>query len=348
MKYSTILLLLHCIFLFHCTLHNFKINGKAVTRIDNPKQIERKKFVLERELPETKISANFDNLLHSYNSDSLLHLFEKGCCIQIDKKSDYLLKYSTKIKEDMPFPIAPIFFLLTLGFFPVAEISEGTTEFQILNRSKNEVIKVYRYQTEHKYYTSWLSILASLFLWGDEWDLTMFHSHNFPQESITSKFENDFYLDLLSQRLNIQYNSKSETHNKKERYALLPVLFHHTKDKQIADVIRDKIETVLVNKKYIVLERVKLNEIFNEFKLAQNSLSRTDQIEIGKLLNANNLILTEILELNQSDKKLEFSVKNLEVESGQILWKYEFSVDESNTTESLNNAIHELNEKINE
>lgn len=335
-----------CLLYLNCTLHHLKIDGNPAVRYLNPIQEDKKKFNLDRVTAKTKISDNFDRLLESYNSDNLSHLLEKGGNIQIDKNANYTMRYSIDITEDMPFPISPIFFLLTLGFSPVVETTDGFVTIQLMDNSSEKVIKEYRYEVTHKYVTSWLSIVASLILWGDEWNLAMFHNHGFPQEMIVSKFQKDFYTDLSNQKLSFVSNPKNEKRSQKERYAILPVIYSHSKDKETSDVIRDKIETVLVNKKYTVLERTKMNEITREFKLAQTGLTRNDQIELGKMLNATNLILTEILELNQDDKHLEFSIKNLDVESGQILWKYEFSIDESKISESINKAMEGLKSLI--
>ena len=337
---------LFCLLHLNCTLHHLKIDGSPAVRYVSPVKEDRTKFDLDRITAKKKISDNFDRLVESYNSDALTNLLEKGGYIQIDKNANYTLRYSIDITEDMPFPISPIFFLLTLGIFPVVETTDGFVTIQLIDNSSEKIIKEYRYEVAHKYVTSWLSIVASLILWGDQWDLAMFHNHGFPQEMIVSKFQKDFYTDLSNQKILFVSNSKNEKRYPKERYAILPVIYSHSKDKKTSDVIRDKIETVLVNKKYTVLERTKMNEITKEFKLAQTGLTRNDQIELGKMLNATNLILTEILELNQDDKHLEFSIKNLDVESGQILWKYEFTIDETNLSESINKAMEGLKSSI--
>jgi len=335
-----------CLLHLNCTLHHLKIDGIPAVRYVNPLHEDKKKFDLDRITSKKKISNNFDRLVESYNSDALSPLLEKGCCIQIEKNAIYTLRYSIDITEDMPFPISPIFFLLTLGISPVLETTDGFVTIQLIDNSSEKVIKEYSYEVTHKYVTSWLSIVAALILRGDEWDLAMFHNHGFPQEMLVSKFQKDFHSDLVNQKLVFVSNPKSKKQTQKERYAILPVIYSHPKDKETSDVIRDKIETVLVNKKYTVLERTKMNEITREFKLAQTGLTRTDQIELGKMLNASNLVLTEILELNKDDTHLEFSIKNLEVESGQILWKYEFTIDETKISESINKAMEGLKSLI--
>lgn len=336
------------VFLFFpfCTIHNLKINGNPAVKYKNPLQAEKKNLDLDRIIPDNKKSDNFENLIQSYNSDSMNKKFNKGCCITINKNANYILRYSTEINEEMPFPISPIFFLLTLGISPVVEVADANVKFQIVEKNTDKVKQEYLYQISHVYITSWLSMISSLFLWGDHWDLAMFHSHEFPQDMIISQFEKDFLHDLSNQKVNFIPASTGAKISGKGRYAILPVTYSHSKDKETSDVIRDKVETVLVNKNYTVLERSKLNEIIKEFRLAQTGLTRNDQIELGKMLNANNLVLIEILELNKSDNQLEFSVKNLDVESGQILWKYEFLIDESKISSSINKAMSELETKI--
>jgi hypothetical protein len=326
--------------LANCTIHHLKINEAPAQRFKNSRQVDRKNLELDRIIPALKKGNATDQLTQSYNSDSLVHLLETGCCIEISKKSDYILRYSTNISEDMPFPISPIFFLLTLGIFPVVENADASVKFQVVEKSSERIIKEYNYRTNHKYVTSWLSIIASLFLWGDEWSLSMFNSHSYPQEMLVYNFEKDFILDLH------KFDFSTNQSQANERYAILPIYYSHSKDKETSEVIRDKVETLLVKKKYTVLERAKILEITKEFKLSQVGLTRNDQVEIGRMLNASNLILSEILELNKADNKLEFSVKNLEVKSGRIIWKYEFVVNELMISESINEAMGELENRI--
>ena len=139
-----------------------------------------------------------------------------------------------------PVPFSPIFFLLTLGISPVVETTDGFVTIQLIDNSSEKIIKEYRYEVTHKYVTSWLSIVASLILWGDQWDLAMFHNHGFPQEMIVSKFQKDFYTDLSNQKILFVSNSKNEKRYPKERYAILPVIYSHSKDKKTSDRLYDR------------------------------------------------------------------------------------------------------------
>ncbi|MCB1179275.1 MAG: hypothetical protein KDK36_16965, partial [Leptospiraceae bacterium] len=92
--------------------------------------------------------------------------------------------------------------------------------------------------------------------------------------------------------------------------------------------------------------RAKLTEIMKELRLSQYGITASDEIKVGNLLNATNLIIGEILDVSDEDSTKEFSIKNIEVESGKILWKYEFILNEKDLSNSLNNNMKELSRKI--
>ena len=64
------------------------------------------------------------------------------------------------------------------------------------------------------------------------------------------------------------------------------------------------------------------------------------------MLNASNLILGEVIEVNRNDASLEFSIRNIDMETGKILWKHEFSIDEQQLTPSLNKAMKDFDSKL--
>ena len=94
----------------NCTMHHFKINDKPAVRHKLPKLTERKNLYIDRVSQNTKGNANFENLVASYNSENLNRVFENGCCVLINKKSNYTLRYSTNIKEETMFPVSVFFF----------------------------------------------------------------------------------------------------------------------------------------------------------------------------------------------------------------------------------------------
>lgn len=349
-----------------CTLHYYKMNGKPIHTENSTPWKEKAKVNFSRVviLGEEKLIAK------SYNSEDVIQHVRDSCCLHIDKNSPYQVKYSTQVKDNLENPLGVILWMLTLGFFPVIEKVDADVSVKVLDNS-DTVLKEYRYKIEEMAYNSWLTIPISILMFSDDsFAHSYIHSFSYPQKFIIHRFENDFIQDLVTGNLkdgsipnNFTNNSteskpskattiekpateKKEAFNSNYKIAILPIKYNYPKDSNIAEAIRDKVETLMVNKGYTVIERMKLDEILKEMKLSQAGLTTSEQIKIGNMLNATNLLIGEILELNSNDSFLEFSIRSIDVNSGKILWKYELSVDERNIAESLNKSMFILDSKI--
>lgn len=344
------LIYLCVIFVFiSCTLHHYKIGNQSIQIVESPSLKEKTKVFLERVNPPEENGKKDNSIAQSYNSAAIYSYFRRTCCIEIEENANLKIKYQTTVKDDLLYAPTVFLWIFTLGIIPVFEKIEADIKIEVIDTQKNQVIKDYTYHIDERTYNSWLTIPISLLLISnDSFSHSFLHMFDYPQKFIAHHFTKDFSMDLSRGNFSEQavaQNIKRNTFSK-SRIAILPIKFQYSEDVAVANAIRDKVETVLVNKNYTVVERVKLDEILKELKLSQTGLTVSDQVKIGNMLNASNLIMGEIIEVNRHDSFLEFSIRNIEMETGKILWKYEFSIDEKELTPSLNKAMKDFDGKL--
>ncbi len=347
MKFYIILCLLF-FYLTSCTLHHYSMN-RAPIQIEEISWEGRKKIAFTRSNVPLKPN-NTDNLIHlSYNSDSFTKYFSAN--LDIDQNSNLQVFYNTTERDSLMYPPFVFLWLFSLGVFP--NIEEVDVDVSILVKDGNGKVQDYNYKIKEYAINSWLTIPFSILLIpNDSYAHSFVHQFDYPKKFIANQFEKDLMKDMKGGKFapvssNYKGNTNSQWISSKSKMAILPITFRYPKDAPLASAIRDKVETVLVNKKVTVVERTRMDEILKELKLSQSGLTPSDQLQIGSMLNATNLILGEILEVNHGDSTVEFSIRNIELESGKIIWKYEFTLDESNLSQSLSLAMKELESKIN-
>jgi hypothetical protein len=347
MKLTSISLLFFS--LLNCTLHHYKIGNQAVRIFASPEWKEKRKVSLERKNTPEDNGKKDNTIATSYNSQGINDYLRRGCCLEIDEKSNLQVKYSTNVKDDLLYAPTVFLWMFTLGIIPVFEKIEADIKIEVFDAANQQLLKEYNYSINERAYNSWLTIPISLLLiTNDSFAHSFIHMFDYPQKFIANRFEKDFLEDLAAGKFSEAAISQTTKKNNstRSRIAILPIKHQFSKDASVANAIRDKVETVLVNKNYTVVERVKLDEILKELKLSQTGLTTSDQVKIGNMINASNLILGEIIEVNRNDTSLEFSIRNIEMETGKILWKHEFSIDEQQLTPSLNQAMKDFDLKL--
>ncbi|HMV43635.1 MAG TPA: CsgG/HfaB family protein [Leptospiraceae bacterium] len=321
---------------------------KPIRIVDSLELREKRKMSLDR-IPNPIESKKKDNsIASSYNSDGFRDYIKRGCCIEIVEDAKLKIRYSSNVKSDLLYAPTVFLWMFSLGLIPVFEKVDAEIKIEVLDSNEN-ILREYYYNIEEHAYNSWLTIPVSLILISnDSFAHSFIHMFDYPQRFIANKFETDFQEDLAQGKIseNINILNQSKDIQNKSRIAILPIRHQFSKDQMIANAIRDKVETILVNKNFIVVERVKLDEILKEVKLSQTGLTTSEQAQIGSMLNASNLIVGELLDIDRNDSTLEFSLRNVDMETGKILWKYEFSIDEKNSTQSLQEAMKSLDSKI--
>ncbi len=347
MKLTSILLF--AFFSLNCTLHHYKIGNQSVRMVESSEWKEKRKISLERKNTPEDNGKKDNSIATSYNSAGIHDYIRRGCCLEIEENSNLKVKYSTTVKDDLLYAPTVFLWMFTLGIIPVFEKIEADIKIEVVDAANQQLLKEYNYSINERSYNSWLTIPISLLLIAnDSYAHSFIHMFDYPQKFIANRFERDFQEDLVAGKFSGASISQTTKRNNtiRSRIAILPIKHQFSKDASLANAIRDKVETVLVNKNYTVVERVKLDEILKELKLSQTGLTVSDQVKIGNMLGASNLILGEIIEVNRHDTSLEFSIRNIEIETGKILWKHEFSIDEQQLTPSLNQAMKNFDSKF--
>jgi hypothetical protein len=280
MKLATILLFFF--FCMNCTLHHYQIGNQPIKLQEASEWKEKKKISFESKYPLEEKSGKDNSIATSYNSGGIRDYLRRGCCIEIQDQAGLHIKYSTKVKDDLMYAPTVFLWMFTLGIIPVFEKIEADVKIEVFDAANQQLLREYNYSINERAYNSWLTIPISLI--------------HFLEDLSAGKFSDS----AISQTTKKSITSHS-------RIAILPIKYQYSKDISVANAIRDKVETVLVNKNYTVVERVKLDEILKELKLSQTGLTTSDQVKIGNMLNASNLILGEVIEVNRNDASLEFS-----------------------------------------
>ncbi|HNH06982.1 MAG TPA: CsgG/HfaB family protein [Leptospiraceae bacterium] len=328
------------LFLLHCSLHSYKLNGEEI----RTKRVAPNELSVNYDIHRKTPANENDELTRGYNKESLYNIIERSCCIRRSPNSNIIMKYETDVKGELRYPLTVFFWMATLGIIPVFEEAIATVTVTLEKKDTGEIINQFTYRIDEYVIHSWLTIPFGLTLSGSESHSLSFLHSEYPMEFITDRLAYDLLRGGSRPALTENKTPPSLT-PASSKVAVLPFNYKFKKHEHLSETLRDKVETLLVNKKYTVLDRMNLKQILKEMKLSQTGLTIADQIKIGKMMNATNLITGEILETNDKDDISEFSVKNIDIQTGKIIWKHEFQISE-NSSSSLNSAIQELGNRI--
>ncbi len=116
-----------------------------------------------------------------------------------------------------------------------------------------------------------------------------------------------------------------------QAYAILPfedrnATSDRTRYPQAAAVVADALETAFLKTGYRLVERGRLEQVLDEFGLAKSALTEDVGIKVGKMVNADAVILGTVMSYYKGAwggryGTVAFSAKAVHVESGKILWK---------------------------
>jgi len=102
---------------------------------------------------------------------------------------------------------------------------------------------------------------------------------------------------------------------------------------EAADVVRDALESSLLKIGWQIIEREKISKVINELELQASGLTLENGVKIGKMLNADVIIIGQVTSYVQGEvgdksltKELEhttvgFNVRAVNISSGVIMWK---------------------------
>lgn len=102
---------------------------------------------------------------------------------------------------------------------------------------------------------------------------------------------------------------------------------------EAADVVRDAMESSLIKTGWQIIERDKISKVINELELQNTGLTLENSVKIGRMLNADVVIIGQVTSYVQgavSDKSptgmlehttVGFNVRAVNIGSGVIMWK---------------------------
>ncbi|WP_125226335.1 hypothetical protein [Leptospira neocaledonica] len=99
-----------------------------------------------------------------YFSNHIFNLFRKNQKFQIDPKANAKIRITTGVDRVQIPTLTMLPGILTLGLFPFIQRSYGNIQFELIDSAKNKVIKIYKYNIEHRYFLGWASIILGLTL----------------------------------------------------------------------------------------------------------------------------------------------------------------------------------------
>jgi TolB-like protein len=335
------------ILLSSCTLHRYTINDKPVDIVIHKPIPTRIPVEVVRNQPEKETTGSREDEFRSYNSADLEKYLSQGCCFSISKQSGYTLRYNSTITNELLYPLTVFLFLGTLGVFPVFEESTTTIDIKLEEPNRSQTREL-RYIIRDNLISSWLTIPIYIFLNSDTYALAVFYGTTHPQKLMANKIESDLYWSLVSEGLasTPEKNNVPFTIHNKQKLAILPITYKSQKHEVLAESMRDKLETLMVSNRYTVVERVMLQKIIEELKLNQSGLTESNTTRLGQMSNASHIIIGELFDVSSNDQLIEFSVKSIEIETGKILWKYDYEMDETDIVKSGNRVISDLDKKL--
>ena len=330
---------------YSCTLHQYTINHNNVELIKNRPLSNRISIEVVRN--ELELTGSRHDEFRSYNSEKLESYLYQGCCFSMDKNSNYVIKYDANVTNELLYPLTVFLFLGTAGIFPVLEETVATITVSFEDKN-GKPIKELHYTIQDNFVTSWLSIPLSFFFLSDSYALAMFYDTDHPQKLVANQIESDLYVNLASGNFvsTQEKNNSTLLTNNGQRIAILPIVYKSAKYEVLAESMRNKLETLMVSKRHTVVERLMIQHIIEELKLNQSGLTENNTIKLGQMLNASHIIVGEIFDVNANDQMIEFSVKSIEIESGKIVWKYDYEMDETDIVKASKKTLSDLEGKL--
>ncbi|TGL71322.1 hypothetical protein [Leptospira kmetyi] len=328
-------------FFLGCYLHQANVNGDA---LGTQKLLHKSKNPFIGSVPirihfdPTEKHTAVDDLrrkglnvsisekdIESYYSTEILSQFRQSPLFILSPNAEILLRIRSSVEDVRPPVLSYIPFLGTLGLFPLIESTNGRVEFEFFDEKKNQVIRTYKYMIDHRSLFGFVPLVLGPILPAltDRFD----HSQNKKTFSIMrvafQRFERDLKNDLgASQELSSRF-IQGEPHH----FAFVSLGKTSDPGYEIFSELYGSIEGIFLRHGLSLVERNRLNPVISEIQLSLSGLTESSRLQLGKLLNADRLILMDDFDYVQApparsngNGKIAFSLRCLEVQTGKILW----------------------------
>lgn len=355
--FLSILLVLLC----SCTFHRYQFKNRSsqnqnpIKNIKPKLSVELKDYLSYQQYNDSEEKKSSNNITkthyQSYLPENPKNLFVFHCCLKLQEHAKWQIKYSFEHRADDQLLALTIFpGLLTLLIFPVIEKFEFLINIEIIEKQSNEIRLSYTYPIDELAITSWLTIpfgLVAAIINSDTYTQSAFFSHQHPAKIIQKRFEKDLALDIP--KLKLSSKKSINNHNKYKlpanKYAVIITDNSNQKYSKIAVRLHNKLESLLIKKNKQVLERNRLEEVLKEIRLSQQGLTK-EGLEVGNLENVTNIIRGELNPALESKGFIELTLKDIDVKTGQIHWKYTYRIDTENPDIFIRSILASLQKRI--
>ncbi len=303
-----------------CMIHHVQIDGPASTFEDQAREP----------------NPVFIDL--SPGALGIADLFRASRRLEGHRGANMELRYRTEeIAKDRG-EATSVLWCLTLGVFPMVEITQTRVTYELFDRSENRVVKSYRYFLTDRSAFSWLTIPFSILLspFFDSIDTTADGKTDAPRQIAFDRFETDLLKDLNEADLGGRFFAR------RDRAARVFALLPFEGDARFNLPAFGAVETELVKRGLPLVERKRLEAVYREIARSATGLTG-DRLEVGRLASADFLLLGEV---RAAGGGIELSLKCVETETGSVIWKQAASAQGASPEAAVPEAARRLVSQI--
>ncbi|MBM9498679.1 hypothetical protein JWG44_00225 [Leptospira sp. 201903071] len=261
--------------------------------------------------------------IESYYSPEILSQFRKSPLFLLNPNSRILIRIRSSVEEVKPPVLSVIAFLFTVGLFPMIERTNGRVEFEIYEEKTDLVLKSYKYPIEHRSLFGFAPVVLGPIVpaFSERFD----HSQNKKNFAIMrvafQQFEKDLSADLAQSKEFSAHFSQGEAH----RFAFVSLAKTTDQDFGIFSDVYTTLEKNFLKHGIFLVERKRLDQVISEIQLSLSGITNSSRLQLGRLLDADRLILLDNFEYSPFDSKayrggFSFSIRCVDVQTGKIIW----------------------------
>jgi hypothetical protein len=320
-----------------CHIHHANVSGdfygvKNVVSLNSSKEIsnlpikiefdeKEKQFILAKLAKKGHNNEIHPLIIEGYYSEEIISRFKNSKLFSHNSNANIRIRIYSTIDEVRDPVLSFIPHVLTLGLFPAITRTYGRVEFELFDDSTQSILKTYKYPINHRMFRTPGAFLVGpiLAIFSDRFD----HSKNERTFAIMRVAFKQFESDL-NEELNTDPIILSKfIVQKPSIYALLPIEKTDSIDDEFRSYLYTELESSFVQRGLQMVERKRLDRVFEEIKFSNSGLTENSRTKIGSLLNAERVILLSDLNYKRNDisgLEIKFSIRCVDVKSGKIFW----------------------------
>lgn len=328
-----------CVPFFRCYLHHANVSGDGfgAKSLINPREYRfhgsvpvridfdpsgRETAAQDMHRKGLNVSVALQDV-ESYYSSEILSQFRKSALFLLNPNAHIQIRIRSSAEEVKPPVLSIIPFIVTIGLFPMIERTNGRVEFELYEEETNKVLKSYKYPIEHRSIFGIAPLLLGPIvpIFSDRFD----HSQNKKNFAIMRVAFQQFEQDLKADLGHLKELSAHFTQDEAHRFAFVSLAKTDEPGSQIFTDIYSELEKKFIKHGILLVERNRLDKVLSEIQLSLSGITENSRLKLGKLLEADRLILMdhfEYIPYNRQayDGKFAFSIRCIDVQTGRIIW----------------------------